>query len=208
MPAVTLCVICEKPLDDDRRRRADAVTCSKRCRTALWRARRKARRNGGVPPAGVTRDGYGSALDDDRAIERFYRQLEQHREASQPLSQEELAALDHMRRNPGVLHPLLAARLVEAETERRQRELAESASHEPPIKVEDPFDPTSQGSLARRAIESRNANRRYAADPNMYALRPGLSGLPSGPSRYPGDLEAEMTDAPWGRSTPRSSIGW
>ena len=203
MPAVTLCVICEKPLDDDRRRRADAVTCSKRCRTALWRARRKARRTSGIPSGGVTRDASASAagfepprpgaLAADRAGERFRRQLSLHVEAEKPLTAEERAIREHMRRNPGVLHPVLAARWAEAEAERREREAAESASHEPPLKPENPFDPSSQGSLACRAIASRNTNRRYAAGPNMHVLRPGLSGP------HPLDDSPECTDAPWSR---------
>ncbi len=211
MSGVNFCVVCERPLDDDGRRRSDAVTCSKRCRTALWRARRRIRRDGGVPFVSVTRDGYGSltsfeppaSLGESRwsqADDRFHSQLTLHEKAA--LTREEEAAVAWQKRNPGPLHPLLQQRLLDADAERRRRE-DEEASHHRPLKVETPLDPSSHGSLARRAMQSRAINK--PVDPYAHILRPGHQ---PGPPRYPGAPEAEMTDSPWGRTTPRSAIGW
>lgn len=199
MSAVSLCVICEKPLDEERRRRSDAVTCSKRCRTALWRARRKARRNGGVPLAGATRDGYGTAASfepprpgafaADRAEERFRAQLSRQTVASHPLTAEERELLAVQGRNPGVLIPALRDKYLERELERIRRESAETSQFQP-LRVENQFDPSTYGSVARRAIQSRQRNRPH--DPNLYALRPPSQ---SGP-RPIGDIP-ECIDAPW-----------
>ncbi len=190
MSAVKLCVICNKPLDDGERRRSDAVTCSRACRTALWRARRKVRREGGGRFVRVTRDSYGSAasfeppasptasfLVQSRADDRFRAQLVNAAAMSQPLSPEEEAAVAWQRRNPGVLHPLMAQRL-DADAERREREAAET-SHQPVLKPENPLDPASLGSLAIRARYDRMRNR--PADPHLSILRsgPGRSGPPS-----------------------------
>jgi hypothetical protein len=194
---VKSCAWCGQPMDDTKRRRKDAVTCSNRCRKALSREMKHRRSSSYTDAGSVTAPGVPyvepprpGALAADRASERFHRQLSRHVEASQPLNAEERAIRDHMRRNPGVLHPVLAARHVEAERERREREAAEYASH-PPVKVEDPFDPTSQGSLARRAIQSRAINK--PQDPYERMLRPGQSGP------HPLDDLPECIDAPWSR---------
>ena len=217
MSAVKLYVICDKPLDDDRRRRSDAVTCSKRCRTALWRARRRISGDGGVPFVSVTRDGYGtltrfdppaspseSLLRRSHADDRFYSQLSHYEETRRPLTAEDRAIRDHIRRNPGVAHPVLVARWVESERERQRLEDAERERSQP-LKVQDRFTNPDPGVIGRRGMASRQANRHLTGDP--YIGRP-YTGPTSGPPRYPSAIEAEMIDAPWGRSTPRSAIGW
>jgi hypothetical protein len=211
MPAVRCCVICERPLDDSRRRRSDAVTCGASCRTLLWRARRKIRRDGGVPYVDVNSDGYGSLVNSgpparrpgespwSQSDDRFYSQAALQDEGAVTLTRAERA---WQSRNPGVMHPAVQQRLLDRELARRRREAEEAASHGV-IKVEVPSDPASHGSVAKRGLQSRRANR--PVDPYERMLSPGR--LP-GPARYPGALEAEMIDTPWGRSTPRSAIGW
>lgn len=212
MSAIDFCVICQRPLDDDRKRRSDAVTCSRACRTALWRARRKIRRDGGVPFVSVTRDGSGSLvsfeppaspgeglLSRSQADARFHSQAALQDEGAITLTRAERA---WQSRNPGVMHPAVQQRLLDRELARRRREAEEAASHGV-IKVEIPSDPASHGSVAKRGMQSRRANR--PVDPYERLLSPGR--LP-GPTRYPGAMEADMTDAPWARSTPRSAIGW
>lgn len=201
MSAVRSCVVCEKPLDDDKRPRADTATCSKRCRTALWRTRRKIRREGGVPFVSVTRDGYGgvasfepprpSFLTGSRADERFRRQLARGKPGHFPTA-EERQLLQRQRRNGGVMLPQLQQRLLDHEYERRR---VEAADHQAAIKVEDPLDPSSRGSLAHRAIQSRNRNRPQA--PGLHVLRP-----PGRQSGAPWDDLPSMADSPQ-RNTPR-----
>ena len=198
------CAWCGQPMDDTKRRRKDALTCGNRCRKALSRDAKRHRSSnythgGSVPPPGVpyaepprpseTRS-YGSSLADAR----FRSQLANEGIRAQPLTDEERDLLARQRRNQGVLLPELQQLLLDRELERREREAAERSQHQP-IKVEDPLDPSTMGSLARRAIASRNANRRYAADPNMHVLRPGMSG----PSYDPLDDSPECVDAPWSR---------
>jgi hypothetical protein len=208
MSGVRLCVICQRPLDDGRKRRADAVTCGASCRTLLWRARRRIRRDGGVPSLFVDVDGYGSLVSSgpparrpwSQSDETFYSQATLHDQGAIEITR---AERDWMRRNPGPLHPAVAQRLNDRELARRRREAEEAASHHV-IKVEVPSDPASHGSVAKRGMQSRRANR--PVDPYDRMHSPGR--LP-GPARYPGVApEAEMMDAPWGRSTPRSSVGW
>lgn len=212
MPAVRLCVICERPLDDGRKRRADAVTCGASCRTLLWRARRKIRRDGGVPYVDVNSDGYGTVASFQpparrpgespwsQSDERFYSQAALQDQGAIEITR---AERDWMRRNPGPLHPAVSQRLLDRAIEQQRREAAEMSQHNP-IKVEVPGDPASHGSVARLGQASRRANR--PVDPYKRMLSPGRQ---PGPTRYPGvAIEAEMIDSPWGRSTPRSSIGW
>jgi hypothetical protein len=209
MPVVRLCVICERPLDDGRKRRRDAVTCGASCRTRLWGARSRLRRDGGVP---VNSDGYGSLASFQpparrpgeshwsQSDDRFYSQAAIQDEGAITLTRAERA---WQSRNVGVMHPAVQQRLLDRELARRRREAEEAASHNV-IKVEVPSDPASHGSVARRAMQSRRANR--PQDPYERILLPGRPG-PS--PRYPSSApEAEMTNSPWGRPTPRSSIGW
>jgi hypothetical protein len=169
-------------MDDTKRRRKDAVTCSNRCRKALSRDAKHHEGSNYFSSGSVTSPGapyfdpprpsetgsYGAWLSG----ERFREQYARHAATSQPLTEEERDLLARQRRNPGVLLPELHQRLIDIEAERREREAAET-SHARPLKVEDPFDPSSQGSLARRAIASRNANRHRVGDPSTYVLRPG-----------------------------------
>ena len=208
MPAVRLCVICERPLDDSRKRRADAVTCGASCRTLLWRARRRIRRDGDFPYVDVNSDGYGSIASFQppasrpwsQSDERFHDQYARQDEGSIEITPQERA---WMRRNVGVMHPAVQERLLQRQLSRQAREAEEAASHRP-LRVEVPGDVASHGSVARRGQASRRANRPVDPYDRMLTAdsRPGPS------PRYPGAIEAEMIDAPWGRSIPRSSIGW
>ena len=215
MSAISVCVVCSRPLDDDRRRRSDARTCSRACRTALWRARRKIRRDGGVPYVGVTADGYPAvasfkppASPGEIADSRFRVQLSQHEEATRPLTDEERQERsrlrDLMRRNPGVLLPPLHDRLIENSRKAQALEEA-SVIRAKPVKVEDRLDPDDRTVVARRGQASRAANRHITADSNAYVDRP-YAGPPPGPSRYPRAPENSMINAS-SRNTPKWAMG-
>ena len=192
------CAWCHEPMPGTRRRR---VTCSNRCRKALSRETKRHRSSnsnqaGSVtpgddpyvePPRPSETRSYGSWRSD----ETFRRMLAAEAARSQPLTPQERELLTRQRRNPGVLLPELQQMMLDRELERMRREAAEYASHQP-LKPENPLDPSSLGSLARRASESRRANR--PADLHMAILRPG----PSGP--YPDDYANECID--------KASIGW
>jgi hypothetical protein len=208
MSGVRCCVICQRPLDDGRKRRADAVTCGASCRTLLWRARRRIRRDGGVPGLRVDVDGYASLTSSgppasrpwSQSDERFHSQYARQDEGAVEITPQERA---WMRRNVGVMHPAVSERLVQRQLDRQAREAEEAASHRP-LRVEVPGDRASQGAVARRGQASRRANR--PVDPYDRML---TADSRPGPSRYPSSApEAEMLDAPWGRPTPRSSVGW
>lgn len=113
------------------------------------------------------------------------------------MTAEDRAIRDHMRRNVGVLHPVLQQRLIDNSMTARAIEEA-SASRAKPIKVQDPIHNPDPTVIARLGIASRKANRHLTADPNAYVDHP-YTGPPSGPTRYPGAPEAEMIDAPWRR---------
>jgi hypothetical protein len=220
MPAVAACVICGKPLDDGRRRRADAVTCSPSHRTLLWRARRKIRRDGGLPYVHVNTDGYGSVERFDpppspatsMSDARFRAQLDQLEQAQRPVTDEERRERsrlrDVMRRNPGVLIKPLHDRLIDNTRKAQALEEAETTRARP-LKVEDRLDPEHDPDvIARRGQASRNANRHIPADPNSYVDKPYTSLPPGPPQRYPRAApENSMIDAPWGRNTPRRLLG-
>lgn len=179
------------------------VTCSNRCRKALSREAKRHRGNNSTYGGSVTpgTDPYvepsrpeTGPFADSRADERFRAQLSRQTVASQPLTEEEVSLLALQRRNPGVLIPQLRDKLLERELERMRQEAAET-SQDQPVKVQDPIHNPDPTVVARRAIQSRNANRRCAADPNIaFALRPGQS---SGP--HPWDDEPQCVDAPWSR---------
>ena len=134
---------------------------------------------------------------------RFAAQMRQLEEASRPLTKEEQRERERLRwlqrANPGVLLPALHARLI-ANARRAQTIEEAEALRANPIAPQDPIHNPDSTVIARRAIASRQANRHLAADPNAYVDKPYTS-LPPGPPRYPGAPEAEMIDAPWGRST-------
>ena len=204
MSALSFCAVCDRPLDDDRKRRSDAVTCSRACRTALWRARRKIRRDGGVPYVNATSDGHGSiAAFEPPASVLSDSRFRAHLEASQAATREPTAEDRRVRRlqraNPGVLLEPLRQRLIANGL--RARALEEAEPHHPGrIAVQDAIHNPDPTVVARRGHASRQANRHITGDPNAYVDKP-YTGPRSGPSRYPGAPEAEMTDAPWGRST-------
>jgi hypothetical protein len=208
MPAIEFCVVCQRPLDDGRKRRADAVTCGASCRTALWRARRRIRREGGVPGLRVDGDGFASLTSSgppaarpwSQSDERFHDQYARQDEGSIEITR---AERDHMRRNPGTVHPAVQERLLQRQLDRQAREAAEYDSRRP-LKVEVPGDASSLDAVARRGQASRRANR--PVDPYDRML---TADRQPGPSRSPSSApEAEMLDSPWGRPTPRSAIGW
>lgn len=206
MPAVRQCVICERPLDEGRKRRRDAVTCSASCRTLLWRARRKVRHGDSVPYADVNGDGSGSPASFEPPAfhpgptgdDRFYAQAALDDEGAIEITQAERL---WMRRNPGPMHPDVQRRILDREVARRQREAEEAASHRG-LKPESRLDPSSRGAVARQAMESRRLNR--PADPYERTLQPRRPG----PPRHPSAIEAECIDAPWARTTARESAGW
>ena len=176
------CLQCGGPMDN---RRSDAVFCRQKCRRRY--SRRAESSNYAPPPSGTS-----GVLAQSRADETFRRQFANEGIRAMPLTDEERDLLARQRRNPGPLLPELRDKLLEHELERMRREAAEYSQFQP-LKPENPFDPSSQASLARRAIASRNANRRYAADPNMHVLRPSQSGPD------PLDDLSECIDAPWAR---------
>jgi hypothetical protein len=197
---MTRCTWCHEPMDDAKRRRKDAVTCSNRCRKALSRELRHSRRSNSTHAGSVTpgNDPYAepprpetAPFADSRADERFRAQLSHQTVTSQPLTEEEVSLLALQRRNPGVLLPQLQQRLIDIETERRRREIAETYYDQPPLKVQDRLHDPDPTVVARRAIQSRRINK--PVDPNAYILR----------SRQPGphlDDLPECVDAPWSRS--------
>jgi len=163
-------------------RRSDAVFCRQRCRRRYYRSRQSSNYIAGT----------GWPFP-DRAEERFREQYESERVRSQPLTDQERELLAHQRRNPGVLLPELQQMLLDRATEQQRREAAERSQHQP-IKVEERLDPSSHGSLARRARYDRARNR--PADPHVSVLRPGPGR--SGP--HPWDDEPQCFDAPVGRN--------
>jgi predicted nucleic acid-binding Zn ribbon protein len=200
-PATRRCAWCHDPMDDTTRRRKHAVTCSNRCRKALSREAKRHRGSNSIQSGSVTTgdapyvepprpgetDSYGAWL----AGERFRAQLAHHVATSQPLTDQEKELLSRQRRNPGPLLPELAQLQIDRAREQQRRELAEYASHQP-IKVEDRLDPSSQGSVARRARESRRLNQ--PVDPHLSVLRPGRQ---SGQRFWYDDNQC--IDAPWSR---------
>lgn len=205
MPELTSCVVCGKALDDGRRRRRDATTCSSSCRTALWRSRRRIRKEGGEPYINVTGDGRATLARYDPpaspvtspADARFAAQLRQLEESARPLTDEDRRVRRLQRANRGVLLAPLHARLIGKALEARAAE-EEAIRANVPIAVQDTIHNPDSTVIARRGMVARQANRHLTADPNSYVDKP-VPG-PSGPQRYPGTApEAEMIDAPWRR---------
>lgn len=180
-----VCIQCGKPLGN---RRLDAVFCRQKCKRRYYRQRQSSN----YLPAGTAGTG---GMPEDRADERWRQQYSRHEEASAPLSPEDHELLARQRRNPGVLLPELRAKQLDQAAEQQRREPAERASHSRPIKPETPLDPSSLGSVARRARESRRINK--PQDPHLGVLRP----VPSR-SRPPGwdDLPEciDKRDIGWG----------
>ena len=166
MSGLKLCVICQRPLDDGRKRRADAVTCGASCRTLLWRARRKIRRDGGVPYVDVNSDGYGSVASFQppasrpwsQSDERFYSQAALQDQAGIEITR---AERDWMRRNVGTMHPAVQQRLLDRAIEQQRCEAAEMSQHNP-IKVEVPQRPSlsREYGQTRPGIEASQPARR------------------------------------------------
>jgi hypothetical protein len=191
MPAVRACVICEKPLDDGRKRRRDAVTCGSSCRTLLWRARRKARHGDSVPYVDVNGDGYGSVASfqpppshpGPTGDDRFYEQASLQDDVITYTPAER----QWQSRNPGVMHPDVQRRMLDRELARQQRQAEEAASNRG-LRPENRLDPSSRGSVARGAVESRRISR--PADPYGRMLSPGRSGP------HPWDNEPQCITVP------------
>jgi hypothetical protein len=208
MSAVSACIVCSRPLDDDRKRRADATTCSRACRTALWRARRKIRREGGVPYVGVSGDGSATLARYDPPASpalspsdaRFARQLRQLEESARLPTGEDRRLRRLQRANPGVLLEPYRQRMIEAAL-RAQAAEEEAIRASAPMAVQDVIHNPDPTVIARRGMASRHANRHLTGDPSSWAGQPP-SG-PSGSARYPGTApEADMISAP-GRNAPR-----
>lgn len=173
------CLQCGHSLAD---LRSDAQFCSQRHKRRYYR--RRDRSNHTEPPRP------GNSIAQDRTDREWRRQLAAEAIRAEPLTDEEHQALVLQHRNPGPLVPFFRKRhLAHAEAELRAR----SAAVRDPraIKVEDPYDPATIGSVAARARQSRALNK--PVEPYRSMLRPGPE---SGPSPY--DYEAEMTDAPAG----------
>jgi hypothetical protein len=173
------CLQCGGPLQN---RRSDTLFDSQRCKRRYYRRRQSS--NYTDPTAWLFPDG---------ADDRFREQLTAEGVRSQPLTDHERSLLEKQRRNPGVLLPELQQRLIDHERERQRRE-AESYQEHQPLKVETPLDPSSHGSLARRARYDRSRNR--PQDPHAAILRPGPGR--SGP--HPWDDEPECITWPVGRN--------
>lgn len=171
---------CGEPMEN---RRLDAIFCRQKCKRRYYR--RSPASNYEPRPAGTA-----GVLAESRADATFRAQLASHQVASQPLTDEEHILLARQKRNPGPLLPELQQRLLDHEYERRRRE--EDEAYDRAIMVEDPLDPSSLGSMQRRASQSRRVNGK-PVDPNMHALRPGQSG------HRPVDDIPECIDAPWSR---------
>ena len=185
----------------------------------LWRARKKIRREGGIPYIGVTSDGSPTVASfqppaspaTSPSDARFRAQLQQLEEAARPLTagelQERARQRDLMRRNPGVLHEGYRQRLIKS-ARRAQEAEDEAIRASVPMAVQDAIHNPDPTVIARRGMMSRHANRRGLGDPNAYVDRP-YPGQNSGPpSRQPRNApEAEMISTPWARSTPRSAMG-
>ena len=133
----------------------------------------------------------GNSIAQDRADAVFRRQLVAEGMRAEPLNEIEQALLDQQRRNRGVLLPELHKRVLDRAQAERQAEDDARAQYE--IKVETPLEPGSIGSLAKRAMQSRQANRPH--DPHLAVLRPAAPG--PRPRAY--DDEPTCTTAPWSR---------
>lgn len=183
---------CGQPLTG---KRQGALFCKDAHRKRYSRWQQKIRSEGYEPPPSGP-----SVLTESRAHDTFRRQLDAEGTRAMPLTDEEIGLLAAQRRNPGVLHPGLHKRLLDREYDRMRQE-AEEASRADAIKVENPLDPSTLGSVRRRAIQSRRANRHYPRDPNEHVLRP-----PPGSGPGPWDDEPQCISSPWGRNTPRSML--
>lgn len=192
------CLVCDGVLRTPARRGRPRLTCSNRCRKAYNRSMRgqprvtRSRSRNADPGEIQYREpprppeGYQSSLAD----QRFYAQHAQVEMQAKPWTQEELLAIDEMRRNPGVAHPLVVQRWIEAEAERRRRD---HMAYNQALRPEDPLVPDSVGHLAIRANASRQANRRRT-DPRTAMLRPVQ------PGPHPDDYDSnECITAPWSR---------
>jgi hypothetical protein len=195
-----LCAWCGEPMNGTRRKR---LTCSNRCRKALNRQANRDRSSSSTqarsvtpgsvpylePPRSAETGSYAAWLAD----ERFRAQLADHDVMSQPLTDDERELLRLQRANPGVLLEPLRQRQLDRAIEQQRRE-AEIYQERQPLKPENPLDPSSLGSLGRRAAQSRRLNR--PVDPHLSILRPGHQ---SGP--HPWDDEPQCIDWPVGRNT-------
>ncbi len=193
MTSARTCVICQEPLDDasksSRRRRADSRTCSKSCRTALWRQRKNAELLG----LSVTSDTYEPPASDPHlgrsySHDVFHNQWSRDERAQAPKSQRQLDLEARQRRNPGPLDPELAEiymahEIAQERLEQEAIERAQDGAYSP----EDPLVAASRGSMTRRAQLDRGTTKRASR-----WMRPGHD--PEAP---------QVIDMPYGRNTPR-----
>lgn len=200
------CAWCRGPLtpgNPGRARRGRArLTCSNRCRKAYNRDLKASRSSNYVPGHIVTppdaayaepparRENPSARYDADG---RWRSQYAAEAVRSKPLTDYERSLLMKQRRNPGPLIPELAQIQRDRAEEQQRLEALERSQHQP-LKVEDRLDPSSQGSLARRARYDRSRNR--PADPHASILRPGPGR--SGP--HPWDDDPQCLEWPAGRN--------
>lgn len=188
-----VCEWCDGEIPGQRKSRR---TCSDRCRKALSRARLRTRLSNLTRARNVTDDNMpyveppaGNSIAQDRADAVFRRQLAAEGVRAEPLSdrQRELIALQ--KRNIGVLLPELQQLLLDRERERQAAEAAERARHQP-LAVEDPHQPSTLGSVSRRARYDRARNR--PQDPHVAILRP----MPGQSGRGPWDDDNQCITVP------------
>jgi hypothetical protein len=162
--------------------RSDAVFCRQRCKRRYYR--RADRSNYTEPPRP------GNSIAQDRADREWRRQFAAEGIRAEPLTPQEEQAVALQKRNQGPMVPFFRQRfLAKADDELRAREAAFRDSRA--IKVEDPYNPATIGSVAARGRASRALNK--PVDPYVAMLRPGPE---SGHSPYAD--EAECIDAPVG----------
>jgi hypothetical protein len=199
------CAWCSGPLVDpantSARARRNRLTCSNRCRKARNRELKQREISNHSRAHNVT-PGYaqfdepprpgGSLYQASLGDERFHRQLAREGTQAPLLTAADRAA---QRRNPGVQLPHIQQKILDHELAQRQ---ADAADHARAIvaKVEDPYDPSSLGSVAAQGARSRQRNR---------PQEPYRTGRNSGPD--PWSEEPQCITSPWGRNTPRHMMG-
>lgn len=191
-----ICLYCGKPLDPEAR--ANRQYCSMSHKRAATRRRRRAEwsSNYGTPLEGVSVEP-PSATSNVRAETRsdhaFRVAAEAEAARSQPVTAVERELKIRQSRNSGVALPELQEEALRRAREQQAYEEAQRQAEiaaKQPYRPEDPRDPSSLGSLARRAQQSRRGGT--TRNPAEY----GRQARP-GPQVDPAAYEAEMSSAPW-----------
>ena len=175
------CLQCGGSLEG---RRSDALFDRQKCKRKYYRKRDRSYNIDYTEPPP------GNSIGQDRADREFKRQFANEVARSEDLTEVEIREKDHQRRNRGTMTPYFRNLFLR----RADDELAdrEAAVRDPrALRVEDPHDRTTIGSLAERGRASRARNR--PVDPLMHQLRPGPEPFDPYSSQ-----EAEVSDAPPG----------